>query len=198
LYDGASTLDIGLTGAEHTRNDGYKYSYANYLNEAGQAAGYAERYNGGSTYLGRSAWFYDDDLNQTFEAPELSVRTDGYAYSRIQYLGDDGLALGYYELYSGMTYMGSRALAFTVADGWQELGLLVDGGLAFNGWQYLANAYYANGAGQILGNGLRTTQTGGALSYLLTPITEVVPEPSTVWLMALGGLVPLARRFNRK
>ena len=27
LYDGATTIDIGLTGSEHTRNDGYKYSY---------------------------------------------------------------------------------------------------------------------------------------------------------------------------
>jgi len=35
LYDGATTVDIGLTGAEHTRDDGYKESYAEEINEAG-------------------------------------------------------------------------------------------------------------------------------------------------------------------
>ena len=52
LYNGATTIDIGLTGAEHTRNDGYKYSQYGLaelrnLNDAGQVIGYSARYNGG-------------------------------------------------------------------------------------------------------------------------------------------------------
>ncbi len=47
LYDGATTLNIGLTGSEYTRNDGYQDSSdAEQLNEAGQVSGYSERYNG--------------------------------------------------------------------------------------------------------------------------------------------------------
>ncbi len=52
LYDGATTLNIGLTGSEHTRNDGYQYSTSQQLNEAGQVSGYADRYNGGAASLG--------------------------------------------------------------------------------------------------------------------------------------------------
>ena len=46
--------------AEHTRNDGYKSAaFPTELNEAGQVRGYSDRYNGGSTDLGHSAWLYD-------------------------------------------------------------------------------------------------------------------------------------------
>ena len=61
FYDGATTIEIGLTGTEHTRNDGYKYSFsqASGPNEAGQVIGISDRYNGGSILLGHSAWLYD-------------------------------------------------------------------------------------------------------------------------------------------
>ncbi len=48
LYDGATTLNIGLTGSEHTRNDGYQANHSQQLNEAGQVSGYSHRYNGGA------------------------------------------------------------------------------------------------------------------------------------------------------
>ena len=44
---------LSLTDAEHTRDDGYRVSFTRQLNEAGQVAGYSERYNGGSTWLVR-------------------------------------------------------------------------------------------------------------------------------------------------
>ena len=52
LYDGATTLNIGLTGSEYTRNDGYQRSDAEQLNEAGQVSGYSERYNGDRHEIG--------------------------------------------------------------------------------------------------------------------------------------------------
>ena len=126
LYDGATTIDIGLTGPEHTRNNGYKYSLGGFqdqLNEAGQVIGYSERYNGGSTRLGQDAWVYDPLLDQTF-ALQLSTRSDGYAFSSAAYLGEDGLVLGTYTLFDalGTTNLGSRAFYFTIADGLHDLG----------------------------------------------------------------------------
>jgi hypothetical protein len=105
-YNGAATHNIGLIGAEHTRNDGYKYSAPSDLNEAGQVIGLSDRYNGGdgSIYLGHDAWLYDPTLNQTFPL-RLSTRSDGYAYSEATYLGEDGLVLGTYTLFDSTTIL---------------------------------------------------------------------------------------------
>ena len=82
LYDGATTIDIGLTGPEHTRNDGYKASVPKLVNEAGQVSGSSGRYNGGSTDLGSSAWLYNGattiDIGLTGSE---HTRNNGYKYS---------------------------------------------------------------------------------------------------------------------
>jgi len=194
LYDGATTTDVGLVGSEHTRNDGYKYTFvdplSDQLNEAGQVIGASYRYNGGSTQLGQDAWFYDPVLDQTFML-QLSTRSDGYASSSAEYLGENGLVLGYYTLFDTLdNNLGDRAFYFTIADGLHDLGSLVDGGLTANGWDYLAGAIRAGGLGQILGHGKLTSQSGSAMAYLLTP----VPEPSALLLAALGAVGLLARR----
>ena len=141
--------------------------------------------------MGQDAWFYDPVLDQTF-ALQLSTRSDGYAYSSAAYLGEDGLVLGTYTLFDALdNNLGNRAFYFTIADGLHDLGSLVDGGLAANGWDYLASAIRANGLGQILGYGKLTSQSGGQMAYLLTPIA--VPEPSTFLLAAAafaGLLLP--------
>ena len=175
LYDGATTIDIGLTGPEHTSSNGYKYSDAKefkQLNEAGQVIGWSYRYNGG-TNLGQDAWLYDPTLDQTF-ALNLSTRSDGYAYSSATYLGEDGLVLGSYTLFDALDNdLGGRAFYFTIADGLHDLGSLVEGGLAANGWDSLYIAIRANGLGQILGHGFLTPQSAGIMSYLLTPVTPL-------------------------
>ena len=193
LYDGATTAAIGLTGSEYTRNDGYKHSTAHRLNEMGQVAGASKRYNGGSAELDQDAWFYDPLIGQPI-ALQLSTRRDGYAFSQVGYLGDDGLILGFYELFDAFDNdLGRRAFYFTVADGLHDLGSLVDGGLAANGWDWLASPS-PNGVGQIFGYGKLASQSGGRMSYLLTP---VVPEPSTDVLVCLLMLTP-AFGFRRQ
>ena len=192
LYNGTSTVIIGLTGNEYTRNDGYQYNIAEHLNETGQVAGLATRYNGTDTYMGKSAWLYDLTLDQTFSL-NLSIRSDGYAYSEVRHLGDDGLALGYYNFYdTGDDFLGLRAFAFTVDDGVIDLGGLVDGGLNAAGWDTLASAYNANELGQILGYGILSDMPRGEIGYLLT----AVPIPAAVWLFGSGllGMIGIARR----
>ncbi len=194
LYNGATTVKIGLTGSEQTRNDGYLFNSADELNKAGQVRGYAERYNGSGTLAGRDAWFYDPTLDQTFPL-QLSTRSDGYAYSSATYLGDDGLTLGIYNLFDALdNNLGFHAFYFTVADGLYDLGSVVDGGLTANGWDYLANTIHVNGLGQILGRGKLASQASGGIPFLLT---TTVPEPSTLALAALATVGLILPRWRR-
>ena len=189
LYDGVTTIDIGLTGSEYTRSDGYKFSYTRGLNNAGQVWGTSDRYNGGSTYLGDDPWLYDPVLDQTFSL-HLSTRSDGYAGSSIRYLGEDGLVVGTYDLYDSLdNYLGSRIFYFTVADGLHDLGPLVDGGLAANGWEHLATALGANSLGQIIGTGARTGGGDGSVTYLLTPLSGLEGDYNNDGVVDAGDYV---------
>ena len=135
FFNGSGTRQIGLVDAGHTDSStGFQYNNPNRFNAAGQVAGTAERYNG-SISAGESAWFFDPTTNTTFNLDgSISIST-GYANSMVQYLGENGLALGYYEFFnSGGVSQGNRAFSFTVADGWNDLGSLVDGGLNASGW----------------------------------------------------------------
>jgi len=172
LYNGTTALKIGLTDPMHTRNDGYRYSEPWQLTESGVVSGWSDRYNGGATGLGQTAWVYDPLLGATVPLVG-SVRSDGYAFSEALYLGEDGLVLGYYNWYApDDSFLGVRAFSWTRADGFNSLDLLVSGGLAANGWERLHEAYEANAAGQIMGYGKRLDQTGGQMGFLLTVADE--------------------------
>lgn len=194
LYDGSETVHLGLTDEMYTRHDGYQRSGILFLNEAGQVAGFSDRYNGTSQQMGQSAWFYDSTMEELFTL-DFSVRDGGFAYSTISYLGDDGLVLGTYSLFDDTGYsLGSRAFSFSIEDGAQDLGALVHGGLDDAGWALLAGASRANDLGQIIGYGLLEGGSG-QISYILTPMSPV-PLPGAVWLLGSGllGLVGVARR----
>jgi hypothetical protein len=102
---------------------------------------------------------------------QLSVRSDGFANSFATYLGDDGVVLGYYEIFDGMTLLGQRALYWSREDGLHDLGQLVVGGLNANGWAELHKAIQTNGLGQILGFGITPgLPFGSETAFLLTPL----------------------------
>ncbi len=194
FYDGSNTIKIGLTGIEYTRDDGYQINNTTGLNDAGQVVGYAVRYNG-STEIGRSAWFYDAELDQIFSYDFSVLPINNYAYSHSVYLSDDGLMLGYYQKYDiDNAYLGNYAFSFTIDDGFLDLGLLVDG-FDDDGWLSLASAISSNKAGQIIGNGTLDGVPGSS-TYLLTPQVSAVPVPSAVWFFGSGliGLIGFTKR----
>jgi hypothetical protein len=197
LYNGTTTIPIGLTEPEYTGSDGYHYSQAYLLNEGGQIAGYTQFFNGVDRYpVGQDAWFYDPTLHQTIRL-RLSQHSDGYANSSVSYLGEDGLVLGTYNLYDALDhFLGNRIFSFTLADGLHDLGAMVDGGLSAHGWDYLASFVRANGRGQILGNGKLTSQTSGQIPYLLTPISVPEPDAGVLAILCLLSHTPLHRRKN--
>ncbi len=180
LYDGTTTINIGLTGSEYTRDDGLQYNSVELMNEAGQASGSAARFDG-STNLGGDAWVYDSELGTV--PLRLSVRDDGFSSSGVRFLGEDGLTLGVYALYDGMSFVGFRPFYWSPDDGLWDLANLVDGGLADNGWADLEEGLMANGLGYISGQGIAAGLPEGSQSaFLLVP----VPEPSSFALAALG------------
>jgi hypothetical protein len=191
LYNGSSTVQLGLTGAGYERSDGFRRSTLSDLNEQGQVAGYSERYSG-TKQLGQDAWLYDAGLDQTFNL-SMFVDKNGYAFSNVSYLGDDGVVLGSYQFFDQDTgYSGSRAFYFTVDEGFYDLDLLVDD-LTEDGWLSLATAISANGVGNIIGYGDLSGVSGAA--YLLTPVSAEVPIPAAVWLFASGlGLLGWMQR----
>jgi hypothetical protein len=195
VYDPSdhSTTRVGLFDGPYVREeDGAGESSADFLTESGFVAGFSLRYGSGFTDLGQTAWVYDASTDAQSAAFLFSERSDGYAYSSVSFLGEDGLALGSYTLFDAEDAdLGSRAFAWTPEDGAVDLGSLVAGGLTAEGWSYLASAIRANGLDQILGQG--RLLTGGDLAYLLVP----VPEPGTGWLVA-AALLGLAQRGRRK
>ncbi len=156
FYDGTSTVQIGLLDARHTRVDGYRYSTAQGLNDAGQAIGLALRFSDTDlTERGLSGWFYDHATNHTFPLV-FSESSDGHAETVPGVISNEGVVLGTYRQYSEN---GSQLLPFywSIADGFHALDDLVSGGLAANGWQLLESATLTiNGSARFLvGTGFR-------------------------------------------
>jgi hypothetical protein len=190
IFDDGVTTQLGLADARHTKGGGDRNSKPSYLNEAGQVVGISQRFSGDNR-RGYSGWFFDDDLNQTFSLV-FSMRSDGYANTAPWFLSEDGLVLGGYNLFAADdTDLGMHAFAWSVTDGFREIGLLVDGGLSDNGWRQLYAAMTMNDLGYIAGTGLAVSQTGGQLVFLMTP----VPEPSTFLLLLTAfAVVAFCRR----
>jgi hypothetical protein len=150
LFDGATTINIGLTGSEYTRNDGYKDSRAYQLNEAGQVRGVSLRYNGGSTEVGQSAWLYKGattiDIGLTgSEYP----RNDGYRDSRAYQMNEAGQVSGFSNRYSGSgTDLGRSAWLYDGA-ATIDIGLTGSEYTRNDGYQYsIAYEPERDGAGQ--------------------------------------------------
>jgi len=192
LYNGTSTIDIGLIGSEHTRDDGYKFSTGSSIADSGHVIGYSERFDG-AIELGQDAWVYDPSLGTV--ALQLSVRSDGWAFSEAAFLGDEGIVLGYYQLFDDMNLLGDRAFYWSASDGLWDLGSVIDGGLVANGWESLYYAIQGNGLGQIMGNGLASGINEFSRSaYLVTAI----PEPSSAALLLAGILFPMILAGRRR
>ncbi len=155
LYDGGSMRNIGLTGNEHTRDDGYQMSIPLELNEAGLVGGVAERYNGGSTYLGQSAWLYNGSRTLTIGLTGSEhTRDDGYQSNSVHQLNEAGQVLGQAKRYNGGStdlgqsvwlYNGSRTRNIGLTDSEHTR----DDGYQVSVWRNL------NQAGQVLGQARR-------------------------------------------
>lgn len=183
-FDGTSSVEIGLVGGVYTNDNGYSDSFPRLLNNAGQVTGESIRYDEFSQVIGIDSWLYDPTLGTTIPIKPIHG-TNGFDFSSVQFLGEDGLVLGYYYPSPQFNLHERKAFLYSIDDGLWDLGSLVIGGLPANGWEKLSEAFYANSTGQIFGNGSVPDFGFGQMGYLLTP---TVPEPSGVILALVAAI----------
>lgn len=215
FFDGKTTREIGLTGANYTYTipgqGNYQASGTTALNNAGQAVGVSHRYDASGDSLGQAGWFFDPKLGTTTELV-FSTDTEGDAMTQPDLLTDSGVVLGTFDVYSGSADLRTDLFYWSESAGFYDLGSLVAGGLSERGWQSLADLYGSATPGvtgtfddtglpqYILGDGYVTGEAGpypfndpppnyNNSVFLLT----VVPEPSAAALLTMGALGTLIR-----
>lgn len=110
FYDGATTLNVGLTDSGHTRNDGYRSSAAEFLSATGKTLGHATRYNGAAE-TGRSAWIHNGSSTirlGLFDA-EFTRGNDGFQFSDGGGINSAGRAVGFSTRYNNLNLENGRA-----------------------------------------------------------------------------------------
>lgn len=100
---------LGLTGSTYMDAQGAGFSESKYLNDMGWAVGHSRLYSGGSS-SGQAAWLYNgtDSVRVGLYGSGYS-RDDGYQYTEVNALNNQGYSAGVSESYSGSTYTGAAA-----------------------------------------------------------------------------------------
>jgi REP element-mobilizing transposase RayT len=178
LYDGATTIDVGLTGPEHTRADGRKFSQLLHFTEAGQVIGYANRNDGGSTDLGRSAWLYNGatTINIGLTGPE-HTRNDGYKVTSIlpnSSIGwnEAGQVIGNSNRYNGSSFDRGRSTWLYNGTTTIPIGLTGPEYTRSDGYKY-SGTLRLNEAGQVIGYSNRYGDGGGQSAWLYDGTTTI-------------------------
>jgi hypothetical protein len=162
FFDGSTSHAIGLKGAAHTDpSTGYQNNRADILTDDGLVAGAA--YRSGDQYLGRTAWFFDG--TETISMGNLSVNSNGYAFSEITRITDDGIALGFYKKYDENDYSVDYGFAYHTDWGFIELGAVIEPDPEQPDWQYLDEPLTVNSNDELLGNANLPAAADGSSSF---------------------------------
>ena len=125
LFDGATTTQISPTGAEFSRDDGYRYEDAWHLNASGQVAGEATTYTGATTD-GKRAWFYNGTTTQVLDGLQGGYfeRPSGNLQALPNGLNAAGQVTGTSYRYNGSTGIGLQGWFYdSLTDTTVALGL---------------------------------------------------------------------------
>jgi hypothetical protein len=102
LYNGTTTQKIGFIDTEHTRStDGYRYSKAEAVNEAGQVIGTSSRFDAAGNAIGATAWLYDGSLQNIGLTDADHTNSDGSRASSVFAINDSGEVVGRSTRYDG-------------------------------------------------------------------------------------------------
>lgn len=164
----AQTQRIGLYGGiydgaihEEDRGDGVMRTFTSHTSEPTHvtrsrfAAGYSLRLHGDDVAEGQTAWIYNADADR-YATLEFSVRpSDGYAFSQVHALLENGIAVGTYTKFAeDGTDLGDRAFVWVTRRGAYDLGSVLNVDPEAVGWDYLASGIVVNEAGVIAGHGV--------------------------------------------
>ncbi len=208
FFNGASTVQIGLTGNGYTYTDSngvHQTSTIEGMNSSGSVVGFSDEYPGGFYSAGPAVapWIYNPTTAVTTPLELTSSPDVQFSSDDILSINDAGDIYGTYDLYDGTTDEGIRAFFWTPSDGFSDLGSLVAGGLDEQGWQYLEfgnpfggtiNGYseFFTGSGLLNGQTLAFDRDNASMPYLMV---EEVPEPSSLaGGLLVAGLLLLGRR----
>jgi hypothetical protein len=184
------TRQIGLTDPAHLGVAGRSHNEPTSVDATGMVAGFADGIDSGGYFNGyQDAWIYDPATLTTYPLVG-SVSPDGESNSQIEYLADDGTAVGWYDQYFTEDDFVETAFRWTEAGGLQDLGTLAPGDLNALGWAALSDATTENNAGQIAGRG--PVEGGIGYAYLATPTS--LPEPVCLWSVGISALALGSRR----
>ena len=94
VWNGVSTVQIGLPGGEHTGNGGYQFTNAPLAN-AQYISGYSNRYKGTNTANGQDAWIWNGlETVQIGLTGGAYTGSSGYQFSKSELLSDSGRVVG--------------------------------------------------------------------------------------------------------
>ena len=166
VYDGAvHEVDKGwyvLSSVTHA-------SLPTHVTSTRFVAGYSLRYHGDDVPEGRTAWIYNGAAGR-YATFEFSVRpSDGYAYSMVRVLLENGIAVGTYTKFADDgTDLGDRAFVWVTGRGAYDLGSVLNVDPETVDWDYLASGIVVNEDGVIAGHGvpLDSTSQGVFLARL--------------------------------
>lgn len=186
--DGGQTVAIGLTDGAYTSSSGDRQVRASLLNDAGQVVGSSARFHAGGSVERYDNWFYDPATATTHALSFNDRPFDAW------YLTPEGTVLGTVLTERNGSFA-ERLVAWSLGDGYIDLGDAVGAGTKDSEWATLSDGLFAGGP-HLAGTGRLKNRELGA--YLIRPTTPV-PEPATaaLWLAGLGLLV-LARRGARR
>jgi hypothetical protein len=156
-----------------------------FLTESGYVAGQTARWNSSNgNSLGLDGWLYDPNKNMTFPVDPAQEASNGYVSTSIEYLSESGVVVGEVKNSSSGAY---QAFIYSESGGFALLGNDVTNGLSSSGYNALIEAYYADPSGTIYS----TAATSGTT---VNAVVSLVPEPTSLSVLALGGVGLLGRR----
>ena len=158
LYDGNTTFEIGLTGSDYVRADGFRSSEPFALNEAGKAVGTTLR-GGESISLGKSVWLYDGSASFEIGLTDRAhTRSNGHRLSQPVAMNESGQVIGF-------TYRNNEdrpaGMSTWLFDGINThlIGLRDDVHTREDGYQW-NTVKMLNESGQAMGSGRRYDASG--------------------------------------
>ena len=183
VWDGTTSIALGLTGAEYTHADGYTQPSRWEGGANGNFAGMNVIYNGGTTNMGTASWVYDyaaDTHTRVGLTGAQYVRADGYVQTKIGRVSQGGdYVFGRTYLYSGSTALGTHGWRYDVAtDTTVQIGLTAAENIRADGYMEV-EIRRGNTSGQL--NGLSKRYSGstdmGRVAWLFdgTTTTQISP-----------------------
>lgn len=167
VWNGTSTIQIGLVGGVYTRSTGRQISYPERQNEAGYIAGFSVRTPDWSTDNGRNVWVWNGTTTtQIGLTGSAHTGSAGYQRSELRYLTESNLVTGSSERITGVNRINGYDAWMWDGTTTTQMGLTGGVYTGSGGWQH-SSISRGNESGVFIGSSMRYTG-------LYTPIGQDV------------------------